>query len=337
MKKSFITGIFGQDGAYLAQLLLKKGYKVYGSDIKGVSDWRHRELGIKGKIEKIYLDIADFKETKKIFSLIKPDEVYNLGSQSFVLDSFYSPLTTFERDAIETAWLLESIRQVNPSTRFFQASSYLIFGKTGPKPDGSSLYLPDSPYACAKLYSHWLTVTYRRIYKMFACSGILFNHESPLRGEQFVTRKISIAVAKIKLGLLSKLTVGNLDSKRDWGYAPEYVEAMWRMLNHSVPNDYILGTGKSHSVREFIEEAFKNIGCLIIWSGKGLKEKGFDKNTGKLLVDISPKYFRPLEEKPLHGDYSKTKRILGWKPKVSFKKLVSLMVEADIKRLKRNS
>ncbi|MBI4656269.1 MAG: GDP-mannose 4,6-dehydratase [Elusimicrobia bacterium] len=334
MNKAFISGILGQDGSYLAGLLLTKGYKVYGSDIKGATDWRHRELGIKGKIEKIYIDIAGFEKIKKIFSFIMPDEVYNLGSQSFVLDSFYSPLTTFERDAMETARLLEAIRQVNPSIRFFQASSALIFGKNGPGPDGAGLYLPESPYACAKLYSHWLTATYRRIYGMFACSGILFNHESPLRSEQFVTRKISIAVAEIKLGLRSKLTVGNLDSKRDWGYALDYVEAMRRMLRQKEPRDYVLATGKIRSVRQFIEEAFKNMGCRIVWRGRGLNEKGLDADTGRLLVDISAKYYRRSDEKSLTGNPSQAEKILGWKPQVDFKKLVSIMVHADIKRLK---
>ncbi|MEW5951759.1 MAG: GDP-mannose 4,6-dehydratase [Elusimicrobiota bacterium] len=338
MKKALITGIRGQDGAYLADLLLKKGYKVYGADRRSgdSSLWRLKELGIHNKIEHIYMDLLEFSNIFDIIKKIKPDEVYNLGAQSFVQASFDQPLFTGEVDGIGPLRILESIRLLSPKTKFYQASTSEMFGKVQSVPqDEKTPFYPRSPYGAAKLYAHWITINYRESYGLFACSGILFNHESPFRGLEFITRKLTNAVARIKYGLQDKVVVGNMDSKRDWGYAKEYVEGMWLMLQQKKADDYVLATNETHTIRELIEYSFKHIGIDIIWKGKGLSEKGLDKKTGKVLVEVSEKFYRPAEVDLLLGNPAKAKKQLGWQPKTKFKELVDLMIEADLKRVYR--
>ncbi|MBU2575060.1 MAG: GDP-mannose 4,6-dehydratase [Elusimicrobia bacterium] len=334
-KKAFITGILGQDGSYLSALLLRRGYKIYGSELPGASAWRHAELGIAGKA-RIYTGLKGFESLRELFGRIKPDEVYNLGSQSSVRNSFARPLEAVESDAVGTARLLEAIRRATPRSLFFQATSGLIFSGPGPDGKGRGGLMPQSPYACAKLYSHWLTLNYREFYGIFAVSGILYNHESPLRGENFVTRKIAMAVAGIKKGAKKPLQVGNINVRRDWGYAAEYAEGMRLALAANKPGDYVFATGKTHSVREFIEAAFRAAGMRVLWKGEGLDEKGVDAENGGTLVEISPKYFRPHENKVLEGDPSKTWKAIGWRPKTDFEALASMMVKADSAVLKRN-
>jgi GDPmannose 4,6-dehydratase len=334
MKKALITGIRGQDGAYLAKLLLEKGYEVYGSDRGGGESnlWRLKELGIDIKI--MHMDLLDHSNIIRVIEKIKPDEVYNLAAQSFVSASFEQPLITADINAMGVIRILEALRVIKPDTKFYQASSSEMFGKSQTifENENTSFY-PRSPYAVTKLFGHWITVNYRESFNMFLCSGILFNHESPLRGPEFITRKIAHGVAMIKYGLADKIVVGNLDVKRDWGYAPEYVKAMWLMLQQDSPDDYVIATGENHSVREFLESAFLYTGIEIIWEGTGVNEKGRDKETGKVLVEISSEFFRPAEVYALKGDYTKAKEKLGWEPRTKFKKLVQIMVEADLKRL----
>ncbi len=336
-KVALITGIRGQDGAYLAKLLLEKGYEVYGADRRSGEGgfWRLKELGIINDVKIVYMDLLELSNIWRTIERVKPDEIYNLAAQSFVAASFEQPILTSEINAIGTLRILEAIRTIKPDTKFYQASTSEMFGKAKTLPlDENSYFYPRSPYAISKLFAHWITVNYREAYGIFACSGILFNHESPLRGQEFITRKVSLAVAKIKYGKQDKLVVGNLDAKRDWGYAPEYVYGMWLMMQKEKPDDYVLATGESHSVREFIEEAFKVAGFDIVWEGKGLEEKGLDKKTGKVLVEVSPEFYRPAEVEALVGNYEKAKRVLGWEPKTKFKDLVRLMVEEDIKRVR---
>ena len=339
MKKALITGIRGQDGAYLAQLLLEKGYKVYGADRRSGSSelWRLKELGILDEVEFIYMDLLEYSNIVDVIKRIKPDEVYNLAAQSFVQVSFDQPILTSEINAIGTLRLLEAIRLYSPHSKFYQASTSEMFGKVKSIPQNEETpFYPRSPYAVSKLYAHWITINYRESYNIFACSGILFNHESPLRGIEFVTRKTTYTVAQIKSGKNTKLVVGNLDSKRDWGYAKEYVEGMYLMMQYKKPDDYVLATGETHTIREMIEYAFKYAGFDIVWKGKGVEEKGIDRKTGKVLVEVSPKYFRPAEVELLLGDPSKARKVLGWKPKTSFKKLIEMMVEEDLKRIGKN-
>ena len=332
-KKALITGITGQDGAYLSKLLLDKGYEVYGA-FRRTSDLhlaRMKFLGIEDDISFVPFELLEFTNIHRTLETIRPDEVYNLGAQSFVALSFEQPVFTADVTGIGVLRVLEAIRVVNPQTRFYQASSSEMFGKVRETPQNElTPFHPRSPYAASKLFAHWMTVNYRESYGMFTCSGILFNHESPLRGLEFVTRKITHAVAKIKAGLQDKLFLGNLDSKRDWGYAPEYVDAMWRMLQQSEPDDYVIATGETHSVREFVEAAFAVAGLSIEWSGSGLQEKGINGSTGKAVIEIDPKFFRPAEVDVLIGDYSKAKSKLGWHPKIEFKELVRIMVEHDL-------
>ncbi|GAB4031185.1 MAG: GDP-mannose 4,6-dehydratase [Elusimicrobiota bacterium] len=338
MKKALITGIRGQDGAYLAELLIKKGYKVYGADRRSgdSSLWRLKELGIQNKIEHIYMDLLEFSNIFEIIKKIKPDEIYNLGAQSFVQASFDQPLFTGEVDGIGPLRILEAIRLLSPKTKFYQASTSEMFGKVQAIPqDEKTPFYPRSPYGVAKLYAHWMTVNYRESYGLFACSGILFNHESPFRGLEFVTRKLTNAVAKIKYGIQDKVVVGNMDSKRDWGYAKEYVEGMWLMLQQKKADDYVLATNETHTIRELIEYSFKHIGISIKWQGKGLSEKGLDSKTGKTLVEVSEKFYRPAEVDLLLGNPAKARKILGWQPKTKFKELVDIMIEADLKRVYR--
>ena len=336
-KVALITGIRGQDGAYLAKLLLEKGYEVYGADRRSGEGgfWRLKELGIEKDVKIVYMDLLEFTNIFRTIEKIKPDEIYNLAAQSFVAASFEQPILTSDINSLGTLRLLEVIRTVKPDTKFYQASTSEMFGKAKTLPlNEDSYFYPRSPYAVSKLFAHWITVNYREAYNIFACSGILFNHESPLRGTEFITRKVSLAVARIKYGKQDKLVVGNLDAKRDWGYAPEYVYGMYLMLQNDKPDDFVLATGEAHSVREFIEEAFRVAGFEIYWEGRGLEEKGRDAKTGKVLVEVSPEFYRPAEVDVLVGDYSKAKKILGWEPKTTFKELVRIMVEEDLRRVR---
>jgi len=334
MKKALITGITGQDGAYLSKFLLEKGYEVYGA-FRRTSDLtlnRLKFLGVDDKIKLVPLELLEFTNIYRTIENIQPDEIYNLGSQSFVSISFEKPIFTADVTAIGPLRILEAIRSINPKIRFYQASSSEMFGKAQDSPQNEATpFYPRSSYAASKLFAHWMTINYRESYNIFACSGILFNHESPLRGHEFVTRKITSSLARIKLGFQQELRLGNLDPKRDWGYAPEYVEAMWLMLQQPEPDDYVIATGESHSVREFAEAAFKKIGVDIEWSGKGKGETGTDRVNGKTLLRVDPECLRPVEVDYLIGDYSKAKNKLGWSPKTTFKELVGIMVEHDLK------
>jgi GDPmannose 4,6-dehydratase len=337
MKKALITGIRGQDGAYLADLLIKKGYKVYGADRRSgdSSLWRLRELGIDAKIEHIYMDLLEFTNIMDVIKKIKPDEVYNLAAQSFVQVSFEQPELTSMIDGIGVLKILEAIRHFSPKTKFYQASTSEMFGKVQEVPQTEKTpFYPRSPYGVAKLYAHWITVNYRESYGLYACSGILFNHESPFRGLEFITRKITNSIARIKYGLQDKIYVGNLDSKRDWGYAKEYVEGMWLILQQKKADDYVLATNETHTIRELINYSFKHIGIEIIWKGKGLNEKGIDRKSGNTLVEVSEKFYRPSEVDLLLGNPAKAKKILGWQPKTKFKELVEIMIEADLKKVR---
>jgi len=337
MKKAFITGITGQDGSFLAELLLEKGYEVHGiirrsssfntGRINHIFD--HKRLHLK------YGDLVDSNNISNIISEINPDEIYNLGAQSHVQVSFEIPEYSADVDALGTLRLLDAIRHNNSKAKFYQASTSELYGLVQEIPQNEKTpFYPRSPYAAAKLYAFWATVNYREAFDMFACNGILFNHESERRGETFVTRKISIAVSKIMLGLQEKLSLGNLDALRDWGYAPEYVEAMWLMLQNDSPKDYVIATNEQHSVREFIEESFKYFGETIEWTGSGIDEKGILQSSGKEVIEINKKYFRPTEVETLLGDPSLAEKDLGWKPKTKFKDLVRIMVDSDYSHLK---
>lgn len=333
MKKALITGITGQDGAYLSKLLLEKGYEVYGA-FRRTSDLhlnRLRFLGVDEKIHYAPLELLEFTNLRKTLERVQPDEVYNLGAQSFVGLSFEEPIFTADVTGLGPLRVLEAIRDVNPKIKFYQASSSEMFGKALERPQNEKTpFHPRSPYAFAKLMAHWATVNYRESYGMFACSGILFNHESPLRGLEFVTRKITSSVARIKHGLQEEILLGNLDARRDWGYASEYVEAMWLMLRQEEPDDYVIATGETHSVREFVELAFDAAGIGIEWMGEALEEVGVDRETGKALVKIDPRFFRPAEVDHLIGDAAKAGRKLGWRPRATFRELVRLMAEHDL-------
>ncbi len=334
-KKALITGYRGQDGAYLSRFLLGKGYEVYGADRAGDSgQWRLRELGIERKVKEIALDLLEPTNIIDALEKIKPDEIYNFAAQSFVLVSFSQPVLTAEVNAVGVARLLEALRKAAPKARFFQASTAELFGSTGSAQKNETTdFYPKSPYAVSKLYAHWLTVNYRQAQHMYACNGILFNHESPLRGEEFVTRKIAASAARISKGLQQKVAVGNLDALRDWGYAKEYVEGMWLMLQQPRPDDYILATGETHSVREWIEASFAAAGIKLEWKGKGLAEKGRDARTGKVRVEVSKDFYRPADVKELVGDAAKARKVLGWAPRTRFRDLPALMVQAELARL----
>lgn len=340
MKKALITGITGQDGSYLAELLLNKGYEVHGIIRRHSTictdriDHLYDDPSLKDKFFLHYGDLTDSCNLMGLIQRIQPDEVYNLGAQSHVAVSFEVPEYTAEATGVGTIRLLDAIYQSGVKCKFYQASTSELFGGlpgTAPQSEKTPFY-PKSPYGAAKLYSYWITVNYRESYNMFACNGILFNHESPRRGETFVTRKITIAVAKIMAGKQEKLSLGNLNAKRDWGFAGDYVEGMWRILQQEKPCDYVLATNETHTVREFVELAFAEVGVEIEWKGEGVDEKGYDKNTGKLLVDVNPRYFRPAEVELLWGDSTKAETELGWERKVSFKELVSMMVREDMKK-----
>lgn len=337
MKIAIVTGITGQDGAYLAELLLEKGYKVYGTyrRTSSVNFWRIEELGVHGNpnLHLVEYDLTDLSASIRLLQNAKATEVYNLAAQSFVGVSFDQPLTTAEITGIGPVNLLEAIRIVNPEIRFYQASTSEMFGKVQaiPQKEDTPFY-PRSPYGVAKLYAHWMVVNYRESYNIFATSGILFNHESPLRGREFVTRKITDSVAKIKLGKLDYLELGNLDAKRDWGYAKEYVEGMWRMLQADEPGTFVLATNRTETVRDFVTMAFKAAGINVEYSGKDLDEVGIDKATGKVVLKINPKFHRPAEVDLLIGDPASATEKLGWKPQTSLEELCQMMVDADIKR-----
>ena len=336
MKKALITGITGQDGSYLSKFLLEKGYEVYGAYKRdsNLDLSRLKELGVDQDIKLLPFDLLEFSNIFRTLEKVQPDEIYNLAAQSFVYAAFEQPLLTADIDAMGVLRILETLRTLKPDTKFYQASTSEMFGKVQEIPQKETTpFYPRSPYGIAKLFGHWITVNYRESYNMFACSGILFNHESPLRGYEFITRKVTCGIARIKQGLQDKIVLGNLDPKRDWGYAPEYVEAMWMMLQQDKPDDYVIATGETHSVREFIEQAFKCVDITIAWQGKGINEKGLDEKTGKTLIEVSAEFFRPTEVDMLIGDASKAKKILGWQPRTKFEQLVKIMTEADIKRL----
>ncbi|MEB2308771.1 MAG: GDP-mannose 4,6-dehydratase [Candidatus Brocadiaceae bacterium] len=350
MKSAFITGITGQDGSYLAEFLLSKGYEVHGL-IRRASTFNT------GRIDHLYIDphipgakmflhYGDLSDSGQFTSLIyniKPDEIYHLGAQSHVRVSFDMPEYTGDISALGTTRLLEAIRRSGIKTRFYQASSSEMFGATPPPQHEKSLFYPRSPYAAAKLYAYWITVNYREGYNLFACNGILFNHESPRRGETFVTRKITRALANILAGNQKKLYLGNMNAKRDWGFAPEYVEMMWLMLQQNSPDDYVVGTGNSYSVREFVEKAFRYAGIELEWKGSGKDEKGIISsrpqtlstkiNTGDIVIEIDQKYFRPTEVEYLKADITKAKTRLRWEPRITFDELVKIMVDYDMKIL----
>jgi GDPmannose 4,6-dehydratase len=336
-KKALVTGITGQDGAYLAELLLGKGYEVTGTyrRTSSVNFWRIEELGIQNhpNLKLVEYDLTDLSSSIRLMQNGDFDEVYNLAAQSFVGVSFEQPVTTAEITGIGPVNLLEAIRIVNSKIRFYQASTSEMFGKVQaiPQVEDTPFY-PRSPYGVAKLYAHWMTVNYRESYGIFGSSGILFNHESPLRGREFVTRKITDSVAKIKLGKLDVLELGNMDAKRDWGYAKEYVEGMWRILQADEPGTYVLATNRTETVRDFVTMAFKAAGIAIEWKGEAENETGHDAKTGKTLVRVNPKFYRPAEVELLIGNPAKATKELGWTPKTTLEELCQLMVDADLRR-----
>lgn len=336
MKKkiALITGVSGQDGAYLANFLIKKNYKVIGADRRsGRSDmWRLKRLGIQNKIIHEEMELSEIYEINRLLKKYKFDEIYNLAAQSFVKTSFNSPISTSNITGLGVLRLLETLKEVNPKVKFYQASSSEMFGKVLEKKQSEETpFNPRSPYAVAKVFGHYITKNYRESYNLFAVSGILFNHESPLRGEEFVTRKITKGFVSIIKGDLKYLELGNIYAKRDWGYAKEYVEAMWKMLQCKQPKDYVISTGKTHSIKEFINETIKLLNINAFWVGKGFNERLVEKKNNKTLIKINPKYFRPSEVDVLIGNSNNAKKILKWKPKTSFKKLVKIMVEDEIK------
>ncbi|MBV9829896.1 MAG: GDP-mannose 4,6-dehydratase [Alphaproteobacteria bacterium] len=336
-KTAFITGISGQDGAYLAKLLLAKGYRVFGG-LRRTSNGevtRLDELGIAGDVEIADFDLAELTNIMRTLHKIAPDEIYNLAAQSFVGLSFEQPLYTADADAIGPLRILEAIRQETPSSRYYQASTSEMFGKVQAVPqDETTPFYPRSPYGVAKLFAHWATINYRESYGLHACSGILFNHESPLRGREFVTRKITLSLARIKHGKQSVLELGNLSAERDWGFAGDYVEGMWLMLQQKDPQDFVLATGEKHTVRSFVEAAAIRLGFDIEWSGEGEQEQGIDRKTGRIIVKVNPVFYRPAEVDLLIGSPTKANRVLGWTRKVSFEGLVTMMAEADDKKVR---
>jgi GDPmannose 4,6-dehydratase len=342
---ALISGITGQDGSYLTELLLDKGYEVHGIIRRSSSFNTFRIDHIYNNPDYLnnrfflhYGDLTDSSNLNRLVEKIQPTEIYNLGAQSHVQVSFEVPEYTAEVDGIGTLRFLDAIKETGVKTRFYQASTSELYGKVQEMPQTERTpFYPRSPYAAAKLYSYWIVVNYREAYNVFASNGILFNHESERRGKTFVTRKITVAASKIILGQQEKLFLGNLDSKRDWGYAPEYVEGMWRILQSDKPDDFVLATNETHSIREFVEETFKVLGEKVVWKGTGINEKGILKSSGKEVVSIDPRYFRPTEVDILVGNPAKAKEILGWKPKTTFSELVKLMVASDFDKAKRRS
>ena len=344
MKKkiALVTGITGQDGSLIADFLLNKNYKVIGIKRRSSSfntqriDHLYKDFQEKNDFIPFYGDLTDSTNILRVIQSVKPDEIYNLGAQSHVHTSFETPEYTANADALGTLRILESIRilRLQKKTKFYQASTSEIFGNSKTPQNEKTPFMPESPYGTAKLYAYWTTINYRKAYNIFACNGILFNHEGPKRGETFVTRKITKAVAEIYKGKRKLFYLGNLDAKRDWGNAKDYVEAMWLMLQQKKPDDYVIATGKSRSVRDFVKKAFKVLNIEIKWKGKGVNEIGYDSKTKKTLIKIDPNYYRPNEIYNLRGDYSKAKKFLGWKPKTSFDTMIKEMVYSDLKNIK---
>jgi len=346
MRRALITGVTGQDGAYLTELLLGKGYEVHGIKRRSSSfntariDHLYVDPHTPGARFKLhYGDLTDATNLIRIVQEVQPDEIYNLAAQSHVKVSFETAEYTANADGIGTLRLLEAIRilGLEKKTRFYQASTSELYGASPPPQNEETPFRPQSPYATAKLYAYWITRNYREGYGLFAANGILFNHESPLRGETFVTRKVTRGVAAIALGLQDRLWVGNLEAKRDWGHARDYVEGMWRILQHDEPDDWVLATGEAHSVRELVERAFAEVGIELVWRGAGVEEKGLDRRTGRVLVEVDPRYFRPLEVHHLEGDPSKARAKLGWRHRTSFAELVAEMVRADLQAVRREA
>ena len=333
-RRALITGITGQDGAYLARLLLSKGYAVVGGSRPSATRdlWRLGAVGVDRDVKIVDLELLDSSNILSVIERERPDEVYNLAAQSVVSSSFQTPVSTGDADALGAARILEVLRKVNPSVRFYQASTSEMFGDTQESPQSeTSAFCPRSPYGVAKLYAHWMTVNFRKLDGMFACSGILFNHESPLRGLEFVTRKITYGLAAIALGNHDCIELGNLDASRDWGFAADYVEGMWRMLQAEKPGDYVLATGRSHSVRDFCEVAAEAVGLALAWQGSGIDEKAIDTKTGRTIVRVNRDFYRPIERMPLVGSAAKARRELGWQPTMSFSELARTMAEQDLK------
>ena len=344
MKKkiALVTGITGQDGSLIADFLLNKNYKVIGIKRRSSSfntqriDHLYKDFQEKNDFIPFYGDLTDSTNILRVIQSVKPDEIYNLGAQSHVHTSFETPEYTANADALGTLRILESIRilKLQKKTKFYQASTSEIFGNSKTPQNEKTPFMPESPYGTAKLYAYWTTINYRKAYNIFACNGILFNHEGPKRGETFVTRKITKAVAEIYKGKRKLFYLGNLDAKRDWGNAKDYVEAMWLMLQQKKPDDYVIATGESRSVRDFVKKAFKVLNIEIKWKGKGVNEIGYDNKTKKTLIKIDPNYYRPNEIYNLRGDFSKANKILGWKPKTSFNSMIKEMVYSDLKNIK---
>jgi GDPmannose 4,6-dehydratase len=339
MKKAIITGITGQDGAYLSELLLNKGYEVYGTYRRSSSMnfWRIEELGIQNhpNLHLLEYDLNDQTSNIRLIDKTQPNEIYNLAAQSFVGVSFDQPISTAQTTGVGALHLLEAIRIINPKIKFYQASTSEMFGKVQQVPQTESTpFYPRSPYGFSKLFAHWATINYRESYDIFGVSGILFNHESPLRGREFVTRKITDTVAKIALGKQNILELGNLDAQRDWGYAKEYVDGMYRMLQYNTPETFVLSTNKTYTVRAFVELSFKQIGINLIWKGTGVDEKGYNEKTNELLVSINPAFFRPSEVELLIGNAKKANELLDWHPNTNLETLCNIMVEADLRRNK---
>jgi GDPmannose 4,6-dehydratase len=346
MKRALVTGITGQDGAYLAEYLLKKDYVVHGIKRRASSfntarvDHLYRDPHEKAvRFFMHYGDLTDSSNLIRIIQEVQPDEIYNLAAQSHVNVSFETPEYTANADALGTLRILEAIRilKLEQTCRFYQASTSELYGKVQEIPQKeTTAFYPRSPYAVAKLYAYWITVNYREAYGIYACNGILFNHESPIRGETFVTRKITRALARIKIGLQDILYIGNLDARRDWGHARDYVKMQWLMLQQDEPEDYVIASGEHYSVREFIESAARQLGITVGWKGRGIDEKGINEETGQIIIAVDPRYFRPTEVDDLLGDASKARQKLGWKPQISFKELVAEMVEADLKEAQKD-
>ena len=339
-KTAMVTGITGQDGGYLAKFLLSKGYKVIGAYRRGGTDTfgKLREHGILDKLEMVEFELLEFTNICRLIMKYQPDELYNLGAQSFVALSFEEPIYTSQADAIGVMYILEALRQFSPKTRFYQASSSEMFGKVYEIPQKeTTFFYPRSPYGVAKLMAHWATINYREAFGLFTCCGILFNHESPMRGKEFVTRKITVHFARMFMGQVEQpVELGNLNVKRDWGFAGDYVELMWRMLQSENGDTYIIATGENHSIRDFCTEAAKICGWDLEFKGENENEIGVDKNTGRIIVKVNPRFYRPAEVDQLLGDSSKAKNVLGWSPQVPFEKLVEMMQKADIEWAKNN-
>jgi len=340
MKTALVTGVSGQDGAYLSRLLIDKGYKVFGAyrRTSDFNDWRLKELDVVDEIEYMPLDLLEFSNILRVVEKVGADEVYNLAAQSFVGVSFDQPIYTSNANALGVARLLEAVRVTNPAARFYQASTSEMFGQVQEMPQTEATpFYPRSPYGVAKLYAHWMTINYRESYGMHTSCGILFNHESPLRGLEFVTRKVTNGLARISAGKQKCLELGNIDASRDWGFAGDYVEGMWQMLQQPQGDDYVLATGKTHTVREMIEVAADTLGMSIEWQGEGEDERGIDNKSGNEIIRINPEFYRPAEVEILLGNPAKANTALDWSPKVSFRELVQKMVEADARRISSNN